>query len=114
MIYSGFDSGSGSKNYRTLYRDPRSGIRKKPIPDPGYRGQKGAGSRIRIRITMMRIRMDLSLYCGSGIGYRLLFDPDPDLDYYFMRIRIKLYSLMQIGIRIWILASKSSLRTLKK
>jgi hypothetical protein len=24
-----------------------SGIRKKPIPDPGYRGQKGTGSRIR-------------------------------------------------------------------
>jgi hypothetical protein len=27
-------------------RDPRSGIRKKPIPDPGSRGQKGTGSRI--------------------------------------------------------------------
>ncbi len=27
--------------------DPRSGIRKKPIPDPGSRGQKGTGSRIR-------------------------------------------------------------------
>jgi hypothetical protein len=26
--------------------DPRSGIRKKPIPDPGSRGQKGTGSRI--------------------------------------------------------------------
>jgi hypothetical protein len=25
-------------------RDPRSGIRKKPIPDPGSRGQKGTGS----------------------------------------------------------------------
>jgi hypothetical protein len=32
-------------------RDPRSGIRKKPIPDPGARGQKGTGSRIRIRNT---------------------------------------------------------------
>ncbi len=32
-------------------RDPRSGIRKKPIPDPGSRGQKGTGSRIRIRNT---------------------------------------------------------------
>jgi hypothetical protein len=31
-------------------RDPRSGIRKKPILDPGSRGQKGTGSRIRIRI----------------------------------------------------------------
>jgi hypothetical protein len=32
-------------------RDPRSGIRKKPIPDSGSRGQKGTGSRIRIRNT---------------------------------------------------------------
>jgi hypothetical protein len=32
-------------------RDPRSGIREKPIPDPGSRGQKGTGSRIRIRNT---------------------------------------------------------------
>ncbi len=56
------------KNYRTFYQkncqkalknmvlgsgilDPRSGIRKKPIPDPGSRGQKGTGSRIRIRNT---------------------------------------------------------------
>jgi hypothetical protein len=31
--------------------DPGSGIRKKPIPDPGSRGQKGTGSRIRIRNT---------------------------------------------------------------
>ena len=29
--------------------DPRSGIRKKPNPDSGSRGQKGTGSRIRIR-----------------------------------------------------------------
>jgi hypothetical protein len=28
-----------------------SGIRKKPIPDPGSRGQKGTVSRIRIRNT---------------------------------------------------------------
>ncbi len=28
-----------------------SGIRKKPIQDPGSRGQKGTGSRIRIRNT---------------------------------------------------------------
>jgi hypothetical protein len=27
-------------------RDPRSGIQKKPIPDPGTRGQKGTGSQI--------------------------------------------------------------------
>ncbi len=31
--------------------DPRSGIRKKTLPDPGSRGQKGTGSRIRIRNT---------------------------------------------------------------
>jgi hypothetical protein len=36
-------------------RDPRSGIRKKPIPDPGSRGQKGTGSRIRIRKTAFNI-----------------------------------------------------------
>jgi hypothetical protein len=29
--------------------DPGYGIRKKPIPDPGSRGQKGTGSRMRIR-----------------------------------------------------------------
>ncbi len=47
--------GQFSKNYRTFkpklsissqkhgvgIQDPRSGIRKKPIPDPGSRGQKG-------------------------------------------------------------------------
>jgi hypothetical protein len=58
--------GKFSKNYRTFYSkkivinlskiwiwDPRSrsGIMKKPIPDPGSRGQKGTGSRIRIRNT---------------------------------------------------------------
>jgi hypothetical protein len=31
--------------------DQRFGIRKKPIPDSGSRGQKGTGSRIRIRNT---------------------------------------------------------------
>ncbi len=31
--------------------DPGSGIRKKPIPDPKSRGQKGTGSLIRIRNT---------------------------------------------------------------
>jgi hypothetical protein len=35
--------------------DMVSGIRdrKKPIPDPGSRGQKGTGSRIRIRNTVI-------------------------------------------------------------
>jgi hypothetical protein len=38
-------------------RDPRSGIRNKPISDPGSRGQKGPnpGSRIRIRNTVSDI-----------------------------------------------------------
>ena len=51
--------GQFSKNYRPFTQkivsklskiwvwDPRSGIRKKPIPDPRSRGQKGTGSRIR-------------------------------------------------------------------
>ncbi len=30
-----------------MVSDPGSRIRKKPIPDPGSRGQKGTGSRIR-------------------------------------------------------------------
>jgi hypothetical protein len=37
--------------------DPRSGIRKKPIPDPGSRGQKGTVSRIRIRNTVYRLKI---------------------------------------------------------
>ncbi len=40
--------------------DPRSGIRKKPIPDPGSRGQKGTGSRIRIRNTDCDCRKRIS------------------------------------------------------
>jgi hypothetical protein len=35
--------GLGSK-----IRDPRIGIQKKPIPDPGSRGQNGTGSRIHL------------------------------------------------------------------
>ena len=38
-------------------RDPGSG--KKPIPDPGSRGQKGTGSRIRIRNTVISLQFDL-------------------------------------------------------
>jgi hypothetical protein len=44
--------------------DPRSGIRKKPIPDPGSRGQKGTGSRIQIRNTGHRYEN-----FGSESGY---------------------------------------------
>ncbi len=32
-----------------------SGIRKKPIPDPGSRGQKGTGSRIRNTASELQI-----------------------------------------------------------
>jgi hypothetical protein len=37
---------------RGRIRDPRSGIRKKFIPDPGSRGYKSTGSRIRLRNTV--------------------------------------------------------------
>ena len=40
------------------------GIRNKPIPDPGSRGQKGTLSRIRIRIKSIRIRIR-----GEGEGF---------------------------------------------
>jgi hypothetical protein len=42
-------------------RDPGSGIRKKPIPDPGSRGQKAPnpGSRIRIRNTAAYKRTEI-------------------------------------------------------
>jgi hypothetical protein len=36
-----------SKLSKIWVGDPGSEIRKKPIPDPGSRGQKGTGSRIR-------------------------------------------------------------------
>ncbi len=52
--------------------DPRSGIRKKPIPDPGSRGQKGTGSRIRIRNTVfMSKSSDPDRYesVSTGFGY---------------------------------------------
>ncbi len=41
-----------------------SGIRKKPIPDPGSGGQKGTGSRIRIRNTAQKYKKfeDLSFW----------------------------------------------------
>jgi hypothetical protein len=52
--------------YEFGIRDPRSGIRNKPIPDPGSRVQKGTGSRIRIH--------------NNGIIYLLFM-------YYWFRIR---------------------------
>jgi hypothetical protein len=40
-----------------------SGIRKKPIPNRGSRGQKGTGSRIRIRNTAFRASFRLPSRC---------------------------------------------------
>jgi hypothetical protein len=54
--------GSGIRNPRPGIRDPESEIRKKPILDPGSRGQKGTGSRIRIRNT---VRYDQNFVRGS-------------------------------------------------
>jgi hypothetical protein len=46
-----------SQKYGFGIRNPRSGIRKKHIPDPGSRGQKGPESRIRIRNTDCQARL---------------------------------------------------------
>jgi hypothetical protein len=43
--------------------DPRSGIRKKPIPDSGSRGQKGTGSRIRNTVFDMGSGINISDPC---------------------------------------------------
>jgi hypothetical protein len=51
LSFQNMGSGSGTRDPRSGIPDPGSGIRKKPIPDPGLRGQKGTGSRIRIRKT---------------------------------------------------------------
>jgi hypothetical protein len=79
--------GKFSKNYRTFYpknchsalknmglgsglRDPGSGIRKKPLPDPGSRGQKSTRSQIpdpRFRI--------------PDPGFRI---PDPDPQHWLL------------------------------
>ncbi len=64
-----------SKIYGFGIRNPRSVIRKKPIPDPGSRGQKGTGSRIRIR---NKIRDPEKTYSGSRIqGSKRHRIPDP-------------------------------------
>jgi hypothetical protein len=52
-------------------RDPRSGIQKKPIPDPGSRGQKGTGSRIQIRNTGLKRRVRNSTQ-GFGRNFVIL------------------------------------------
>jgi hypothetical protein len=67
-----------SKNYRTFHPkttlskiwiwDPRSGIQKKPIPDPGSRGQKDTGSRIRNTAYLARYRCTTSSSTTSSDG----------------------------------------------
>jgi len=44
-------------------RDPGSGIRKKPFPDPGSWGQKGTGSRIQ-SVTLVEIKGFLDFFVG--------------------------------------------------
>ncbi len=50
-------------------RDSRVGIRKKPIPDPGSRGQKGTGSRIRILNTVENYCQWLLFLIFSSVVY---------------------------------------------
>jgi hypothetical protein len=47
-----------------------SGIRKKPIPDPGSGGQKGTGSRIRIRNTVPICMIELLSEKNSRLKHR--------------------------------------------
>jgi hypothetical protein len=76
------------KLFKIWSRDPGSG--KKPIPDPGSRGQKGTGSRIRIRNTGKNIiffamveSLDLDPFPGDpievicSIRIRIEADADP-------------------------------------
>jgi hypothetical protein len=57
--------------YALKYMGLGSGIRKKPIPDPGSRGQKGTGSRIRIRNTAEVLASSLA-YLFYRLFYSLL------------------------------------------
>jgi hypothetical protein len=65
-----------------------SGIRKKPIPDPGSGGQKGTGSRIRIRNTAFFTSQSVKIFVennfqGSGYIYY----------YYTMNIGLLTYTV---------------------
>jgi hypothetical protein len=66
-------------------RDPRSGIRKKPIPDPGSRGQKAPnpGSRIRIRNTALFVQHVVSL---SKLSVYLLNVENSSLPLYLLQL----------------------------
>jgi hypothetical protein len=76
-----------SQKYGFGIRDPRSGIRKKPILDPGSRGQKGTGSRI-LDPDPQHCSKDDKLFFGSlntSVVDRHCFDadldPDPNFQY---------------------------------
>jgi hypothetical protein len=56
-------------------QDLGSEIRKKPIPDPGYRGQKGTVSLIRIRNTDLKTSCTVR-YLGIGDQLIQLFVTD--------------------------------------
>ncbi len=45
--------------------DPRSGIRKKPIPDPGTRGKKGTGSEILMTTIHSRDMVALKIFLSN-------------------------------------------------
>jgi len=78
-----------------------SGIRKKPIPDPGSRGPKGTGSRIRIRNTGRRTFFLSSLdFCGLHIFLCVKLYSDPfgsgSESERFDRIRIRILQNIRI------------------
>jgi hypothetical protein len=68
-------------------RDTGSGIRKKPIPDPGSRGQKGTGSRIRIRNTDY---IYLVSSCGGNLSGSRYFSMEFTWTTSFLHVKLKL------------------------
>ena len=83
-------------------RDPRSGIRKKPIPDPGSKSQKGTGSRIRIRNTDTKYQVST----GKHQMMNRIRNPDPEgqklptkVDFFFFKFIFCLYGGLGIGTR---------------
>jgi hypothetical protein len=80
-------------------RDPGSGIRKKPIPDPGSRGQKAPdpGSRIRIRNT------DIYYFCQIPAKEQCL-PHSAQSDYTFPdEIKRKMHSNKEFKIKIFLI-----------
>jgi hypothetical protein len=70
-----------SQKYGFGIRDSRSGIRKKPIPDPGSRGQKGTGSRIWIRNTVYNVPHLLASRVAGYPNLNLLSLPETKLNF---------------------------------